>query len=62
MARPLFGRRCAVDSVMIPGSEKFTIVRFGNNHLHGGGGCVCVTLAELRLDTIARKTSLFWLI
>ena len=29
-------RRCAVDSVMIPGSEKFTIVRYGNNHVHGG--------------------------
>lgn len=28
-------RRCAVDSVMVPGSEKFTIVRFGNQHLHG---------------------------
>lgn len=28
-------RRCAVDSVMIPGSEKFTIVRYGNNHVHG---------------------------
>ena len=28
-------RRCAVDSIMIPGSEKFTIVRYGNSHLNG---------------------------
>jgi hypothetical protein len=28
-------RRCVVDSVMIPGSEKYTIARYGNNHVFG---------------------------
>lgn len=28
-------RRCAVDSVMIPGSEKYTIARYGNSHVFG---------------------------
>ena len=28
-------RRCAVDSVLIPGSEKYTIAFFGNAHVHG---------------------------